>query len=356
MPASGVQAAQTQAVDSTARLLAGLAPTHADHAPLAAGKTWQNHAAMMQRSWSQPRDGQLAAMKAWRKTSLPAQCPSGPTLLYPFSGPDFLNVYTLFPDCSTYVLFGLESVGVMPDPVAMTSQEFTQVLADMRRTMINLFARNYFVTTTMKKDFKSTHLRGILPVLAVSMALAGVEVIGIGPSPIPHATGRLHDLDGVTIDFRTPGSTQVRRLIYFSLDASDKSLADYPQFLDYLRKLAPTATLLKSASYLLHITEFRKMRETLLDVSIFLLQDDTGLPYAELRKRGWQMRVYGSYGVPIAPFANKYQKTLADAYAIGPAPALPFRFGYQRDQGDNYSSLMIGRRSTATAQSGTDAR
>lgn len=310
----------------------------------------------MKKSWSQTRAGQLAAMKAWRETTLPGQCPAGRTLLYPFSGPDFLNAWTLFPDCSTYVLFGLESVGAMPDPAMMTQTEFAQLLADARRIMINLFARNYFVTTTMRKDFQSSRLRGVLPVLMMSIALAGAEIVGTGPSPLAYVKGRKHDLDGVTIDFRISGTTGVRRLVYFSLDASDKALADYPQFLDYLRGLAPTTTLLKSASFLLHTTEFRRMRETLLDVSAFLLQDDTGLPYAELRRRGWQLSLYGGYGVPIAPFENKYQQSLADAYATGKPGVLPFRFGYQRERGNNYSSLMIGRRDPATRRPGPDAR
>ncbi len=355
-PATGpIREAPQQQLDSVVRLLAGLEPDPV-HAELAATRAWQDHSKALQKSWGQARDGQLAAMKNWRNAVLPAQCPVSQTLLYPFSGPDFLNAWTLFADCDTFVFFGLEPVGTVPDPLQMAPAEFAKLLTETRRAMINLFVRNYFVTTTMHKDFRSSQLHGMLPVLMMSMALAGAKVVATGPSPLPQVKGRKHDLNGVTIDFRGPGSAKTKRLIYFSLDASNQGLADYPQFSEYLGKLAPTTTLIKSASYLLHITEFQRIRETLLEASTFLLQDDTGLPYATLLKHGWQMRVYGSYGIPIEPFANKYQRALADAYAAGKPAALPFRFGYQRDRAQNYSSLMIGRRMPASPSFRPDAR
>ena len=343
-------------LDSIARLLAGLPPSHADHTNLADDKLWKDHRRAIQASWSRARDGQLAAMKTWRDAELPRQCPVGNTLFYPFSGPDFLNAYTLFPDCNMFVMFGLEPVGEVPNPAAMTHREFARLLADAREAMINLFARNYFVTTTMKKNMKSDQVHGVLPVLMITMALSGVEVVRIGPPPFPRATGGKRELDGVAIDFRAPGSPGMRRVLFYSLDASDKGLADYPEFVKYLRGLAPTTTLIKSASYLLHITEFRKMRNVLLDTSAFLVQDDTGLPYALLRKHGWDVQAYGSYSMPIPPFENKFQSELAAVYDDGKARALPFRFGYQLNQGEKHSTLMVGRRSPVPRQSGSDVR
>lgn len=340
-------------IDSTARLLAGLQPSHGDHTELAREKSWTAHSSTIQSSWAGPRDGQLASMKVWRNTELPKGCPVGNTLFYPFSGPDFLNAHVLFPDCDTYVLFGLEPVGVMPDVAAMKPPEFTKLLADVRRAMVNLFERNYFVTTTMRKDLKSKEslLRGVVPVLTISMVLAGAEVIAIGPSPFPRATGGKRELDGVAIDFRMRGSPKTKRVIYYSLDASDKGLADYPDFEKYLRGLAPTTTLVKSASYLMHITEFRKIRAVLLDTTAFLLQDDTGLPFNEFQKRGWDIRVYGTYVVPIPPFEKQFQPALAELYANekGKVKSLPFRFGYFRDADGYRSNLMIGRRPPGAA-------
>jgi len=119
-----------------------------------------------------------------------------------------------------------------------------------------------------------------------------------------------------------------------------------------VRGRGPATTFIKSASYLLHGNEFRQIRGALLDISAFIVQDDSGLPYAMLEKRGWQVELYGRYGRPIRPFGRSFQMALADAYrAQHPAP-LPFTFGYQyRDFRDQRSNLMIARRAMPTQQS-----
>ena len=350
-------------IDSIARLLAGLAPMHSDLANLVQTRAWKEHSRLIQASWSKVRDGQTVALTAWRDAEIPRGCPDGQTVLYPFSGPDFLNAHWLFPDCTNLVMFGLERIGGVPDVEAMTGEEFAQLLQNLRNFMINLFARNYFVTDTMLRALRKERLRGVVPVLMVSMSLSGVEVLRVVPldPPVPFAAPGQADtahkrrrsdrgLKGVLIEFRQASSARVQRLSYFSLDATDAAMANYPQFLDYVRALAPTTTLIKSASYLLHGNEFSRLREAILDASELLVQDDTGLPYALLLKRGWQLRVHGIYEVPIPPFEYAYQPALAAAYEKQKPKRLPFRFGYRLNRHDNRSNLMVARR--PSSQSG----
>jgi hypothetical protein len=344
------QAGPDPRLDSVARLLAGLPPTRPEHAALANTASWKEHSRALQESWARVRDGQRAAMVAWRATELPAGCPVGQTLFYPFSGPDFLNAHWLFPDCANRVMFGLERIGVVPAVEEMTEKEFAQLLANVRSFMINLFARNYFVTDTMLKDLRTEQrLQGVVPVFMVLMALSGVEVLRVAPLALERAPGAKparpggRGIRGITIDYRVPGPSPERRLNYFSLDATDAALADYPEFLDYLRAMGPTTTLIKSASYLLHGNEFNRVRGIVLDQTRFLVQDDTGLQYTRLIKRGFEVRVYGSYGVPIPPFEGAFQSALAAAYQKQNPPLLPFRFGYHRNRGDVRSTLMVAR-------------
>jgi hypothetical protein len=342
-------------IDSTARLIAGMPPSHPAHAELARRGSWKEHSRALQASWSQVRDRQLAALSKWRRAELAADSAVSPTLLYPFSGPDFINAYWLFPGSTTYVLFGLEPIGEVPDLQAMSGREFSQYLRSLRSFMINIFARNYFVTSTMRSDFQEDQLRGVVPVLLASMALSEVKVLKVTPVDLPGARNEPRreeprrayranfDLKGVVIDFRGPGSTQPQRLIYYSLDATNTGLKSYPQFLDHLRGYAPTVTLIKSASYLLHNREFSRIRDVLLETTAFLVQDDTGLPYSLLLKQGWQAKLYGNYQLPIQPFEWAFQSTLAAAYTERRPGALPFLFGYQVDHGSNRSNLLTAR-------------
>lgn len=345
---------------STARLMAGVPPSDPAHAEIARSKAWQTHSAEMQAKWARVRDGQAAAITAWREANLPRTCPVGRTLLYPFSGPDFLNAWWLFPDCETYVMFGLEHIGNMPEIGRMGERDLAQLFADVRNSMLNIFERNYFVTDTMSRQLRTERLRGVVPVLAMSMALSGVEVLRMeplklnrparaaGPEAAPKGEGAnkrraQRRLAGVTIEFRKPGSQTVQRLHYFTLDATDAGVAAYPEFLEYLGRFAPATMLLKSASYLLHGVEFRKLRSVLLDAAVYLVQDDTGLPYPMLVKRGWQVEVHGRYEKPIPPFEYAYQPELARLYAARRPDPLPFLFGYRRNVDGDRAHLMIAR-------------
>ena len=74
---------------------------------------WARHAKFFDQNWKGLPGGD------WRP------CGSGPpgssaaaqtaTVFYPFSGPDFINVFALYPRAKTYLLIALEPVGKMPD-------------------------------------------------------------------------------------------------------------------------------------------------------------------------------------------------------------------------------------------------
>lgn len=349
---------------STARLLAGLPPSDPAHAEIARTKAWQAHSAEIQAKWAPVRDGQATAITAWRDSKLPKTCPVGKTLLYPFSGPDFFNAWWLFPACETYVMFGLEHIGNLPAIEKMGERDLAQLFTDVRNSMLNILERNYFVTGTMSKMLRTERLRGVVPVLAVQMALSGVDVLRVEPLtltksartavPEPAVKGKpaaKRRLVGVTVEFRRPGSKTVQRLHYFSFDATDAGIAAYPEILEYLGSFAPATMLLKSASYLLHGGEFSKLRSVLLDAAVYLVQDDTGLPYPMLRKRGWDVEIYGRYEKPIPPFEYAYQPSLAKLYAERKPDPLPFLFGYRRNVDGDRAHLMIAQRTAQPAGS-----
>jgi len=370
-PAFAAAPAQSDAqsrVNSTARLIAGLTPTRPAQMALAQREEWNGHGARMQSAWARLRAGQAAPLMEWRDAVLPKDCPVSETLLYPFSGPDFFNVYWLFPNCDRYVLFGLEPIGRVPAVEEMSEERFASLLVSVREAMANLFARNYFITSHMGKQLRTEALNGVVPIFMISMALAGVEILSIKPlvlDPIkPAATNSAaaqdpnarppQKLRGVTIEFRHPDSRNVQALHYFSVDVSNKGIRNYPEFTKFIRDLGPTASLVKAASYLMHIDQFTRIRDLLLNSSRFLVQDDTGVPYTVLAKRGWSMRVYGRYREPIPPFEGHFQRSLAEQYEIQKPKQLPFRFGYRRGhEGDERSNVMVGVRPAPQKSSDT---
>lgn len=345
-------------VNSTARLISGLPPIHPGHVGFSESEAWKEHRTQMRAAWDRMNESQVVAMSSWRDSAVSRSCPVGKTLLYPFSGPDFFNAYWLFPDCETFVMFGLEHIGDVPEIEAMNERQLVRMVADVRTATTDFFGRNYFITENMAKQLRTPQLRGVVPLFMISMALLNLDILRIVPhelAPEPRAEaatkGRpLRQMKGVLIEFRTPGSEVVRKLYYFTVDATDRGVAHYPQFVTFIRSLAPTTTFIKSASYLLHGREFLQVRNALLDVSGFLVQDDSGLPYSMLVSRGWQMQLYGKYDVPIPPFKGAFQQALDRAYREQRPLTLPFTFGYQyHDYRDERSNVMVGRRPIQSA-------
>ena len=350
-------------VNSIAHLLAGLPSTYGPHAELMTREEWKQHSTTLKTSWDRLDQEQAAPLKAWRDANLPHDCPAGKTLLYPFSGPDFFNAYWLFPACDTIVMFGLERVGEVPAIEKMTPAQFAKLLAGTRDAMANLLARNYFITSHMGKDLHTGEIRGVLPIIMISMAFANVDIVRVGsivldpPAATTNAAAEAgtkppRTLRGLTVEFRQHGAQKTQRLHYFSGDVTDKGLARNPQLIDYVRGLAPTTTLLKSASYLLHANDFSKIRSAILATSGYILQDDTGLPYNMLAKRGWDVHVYGRYVIPIRPFESYYQQSLAKVFEAQKTEPLPFRFGYRKGPKDDRSHVIIATRRPAGSKSG----
>jgi hypothetical protein len=86
------------------------------------------------------------------------------------------------------------------------------------------------------------------------------------------------------------------------------------------------------------------MRRLILDRSLFVLEDDTAVPYRFFKSGGWEVTLFGQYATPVKDFTNVEQEDLRQAYEdpSGSVRPLPFHFGYRwRTQVDN---LLLAKR------------
>jgi hypothetical protein len=325
---------------ATAQILAGITPNPLDPAlkRLVESDTFKEHQQWMTSKWAQVR-GRLQTMETWRSHEIKIPGAQKKTLLYPFSGPDFLNAYTLFPDHGRYVFFSLERPGTMPDLESVTPVQFTKLLQDVRSAFHDIFERNYFITSYMTKQLTTPWIRGTVPVMSIMMALMNRRIVRIEPLDLfpeltqdydaPDAKRPPVMMRAVRIEFANPGVSGTQQLYYVALDATDKALEFYPDFLSWASQHKPATVLLKSASYLLHDNQFSKTRAMLLDAADVVVQDDTGIPYRYLSQNPWQVKLYGRYSRPIRPMKYGYQKDLEEAYSSRQEQVpLPFPFGY----------------------------
>ena len=326
---------------ATAQIMAGIQPAAGDPVidKLLATESWAQHKTAMQAQWK-PVRARLDAIEKWRDQELKISNRAGRTLLYPFSGPDFLNAWALYPNHAKYIFLALENPGTLPNLEKMGAKEFDAMLRDVRNAFAEIFQRNYFITSYMGKQLTTPHIRGTVPIISTMMALYGLKVAKIeNVDPFPELTKAYEEpkakrpgklLRGAKITFIDANNVP-HELSYFSLDATDKALVYYPDFLDWVGRNKPASALLKSASYLLHDNQFSKTRDMVLASADVLVQDDTGVPLRYIKQANWNVKLYGKYHMPIKPMEWGFQPDLQKAFkepevaARGP---LPFPFGY----------------------------
>jgi hypothetical protein len=365
-PAPAAQSAQpghTPAeLTAIARLLAGVDPKggSAGVQAVARSDAWKAHRKASRYGDRQLQE-RLQRMDSWQRSSLPP-ARAGAALIYPFSGPDFVNAFALFPDYKTYVFFSLEPPGEIPELAGMDEQRLAGFFSDLRGALNDLVALNFFITPNMQEKLHTDSLQGTVPLLLAQMGLLGLSVERVEPfepwrADAPRAAAGSPDkappgakagepalpLRAVRIDFTDRAGAQ-RTLLYLSLDVSDSQLRFYPEFVPWLRSYAEPTVLLKSASYLLHGTNFRKVRGVVRERARLIVQDDTGMPYRLLQADGFKISLFGQYERPVKLFENRYQKDLDDAFAsAGNADPVPFPFGYNwRKEGR--SGVIVARR------------
>ncbi len=325
---------------ATAQIMAGIQPAAGDPVidKLVATDGWKQHKAAMEAQWK-PVRARLDTIEKWRDQELKLNNVGRRTLLYPFSGPDFLNAWALYPNHGKYMFFSLESPGVLPDVEKMGAKEFQAMLRDVRNAFTEIFQRNYFITSYMGKQLTTPHLKGTVPIMATMMALYDLRIAKIeAVDPFPGLTKAYQEpkakrpgkiMRGAKMTFLS--ATRSHELSYFSLDATDKALVYYPDFLDWVGRNRPASALVKSASYLLHDNQFSKTRDMILASADVLVQDDTGVPYRYIKQANWNVKLFGKYHKPIKPMEWGYQGDLDKAFrdaAVKDRGTLPFPFGY----------------------------
>lgn len=356
--ASPALAPDTAQVQSVAAYLAGLPPRAGTPlAELAAQPTWQAFAKDQDKSWAKYRATHTDRMNQWAATELDSVRQTTATVFYPFSGPDFLNVYTMFPTASTYVMFGLEPVGSVP---SHENLENAAILPAVKKSLWSVLNFSFFRTNDMAVDLKSVNLDGAVPLIMLFAARTGNHLKAVRPVQLD-AQGQLHEVTDTT---RAPGSKAIpgaelklqaadgteKIIYYFSADLSDWKLATKSAPLAYVRSLGPLTTYVKSATYLMHKSYFSKIRNLVLERSNYLLQDDSGVAMKYFPKNAWQFTYYGTYRRPINLFAKQYQPELTTAYhdTLRRARPLPFGTGYNWRQTD--SNLLLAKRRTSISK------
>jgi len=344
-----------RALDDRFAFAAGLAAISPAYAALREETPWKEFAELAGRAWTDFDSAVLEPMGAWADDELWEAREFTSTLFYPFGGPDFATAFALFPGASRTVLMGLEPVGNMPEFERVSPEWREEFFAEMGALTWGFLKRGYFITMDMMDAYSRGKVDGALPVIGFFLKRGGCSVVDVkrlapdengawAEIPYERLAKRPPRPYGVRIDYLKPGDMAAGSVYYFSCDLENKAFQTGEALHRFFEGLECPVTFVKSGSYLLHWGNFSTVRRLILDRSLFVLQDDTGIPYRMFKGLGWGIRLFGRYATPVKDFTNVEQPALREAYEDperSPEP-LPFHFGYRwATQVDN---LLLAKR------------
>jgi hypothetical protein len=348
-------AARNPAYNDGARFIAGLTNPEGSLAASENKPAWIKYAKFINQSWERFDARHLAPMREWAAKELGTA--GAATVFYPFSGPDFVNMYALFPHAKTYLMIALEPVGEIPDFSAAAENHF---FAHLERSLYDLLQLNFFITEKLKNSLGEPELKGILPVLLFFLAREKTQVLNVqywvmkpdgtieeSPAVGPRLVSR-DDVAGVRIDFARPGSEDKQTLYYFRFNLRDDSLKRHEKFVSFLKGFGPLTTFAKAASYLMHKPRYAGIRQFILDQSNYVLEGDSAIPVKYFDQAAWNLKFFGTYTSPIQYFKNFQQKDLAEIYK-GSANVFPLPFGIDYCHRLNTSNLMLASKKVELA-------
>ena len=176
-PLAKFDKAKSAKLTDTAKLLAGMeVDSQSPLAKVQQNKGWNSHQNYYKNAWFQLEKQQLVKVRNWRKKELQAINAKSPSVFYPFSGPDFLYSFSLFPKAKEMVLVGLEPVGTVPDFAKLSANQSTTALSKARSSLSEILQFSFFRTNDMKVDLQK---QGVLPILYVFMARTNNRILDL---------------------------------------------------------------------------------------------------------------------------------------------------------------------------------
>ncbi|MDP4266352.1 MAG: hypothetical protein Q8880_02825 [Bacteroidota bacterium] len=343
-------------VDNMSRFISGMKQENENELnKLENYRSWKKYAALSDTVWTKLKANKLKKMSEFSRKELLEANKSSDVLFYPFSGPDFLNMFVFFPNAKKYVMAGLENVGGLPNVGRLKNDSIARRYFKHINTSLNdILNISFFKTKDMAVDFRAGDVTGNLAVILIFMERTGNKILDVNPVKLNSkgeiVAGSFKDttslpakrITGTEIHFKTE-KNETKTLYYFSVNLANFAFEKVPYFLDYVRNLGQFNTYIKSASYLMHKAYFSEIRKCILDQSRNILEDDSGIPYKFFKSKKWDIQLYGKYVGPIRLFENHFQKDLDSLYKIpSKVKPLPFGIGYQFRYGQ--SNLLLAKK------------
>ncbi len=315
-------------------------------------KEWKNFHNDLDSSFAKLERKKFATVRTWSGSELQAINEQTQTVFYPFSGPDFFYANQLFPSAKKYIMIGLEPVGDAKKLEHLSDTVLNNYLKRIENSLYSITNFGFFRTIAMKENFNKQNLNGMLPLLYLFSTRRGYEIAALQritlnengqiiPYQLSDSLKMKRKIRGVKMLLKNNLGTQ--ELYYFSFDLSNGNYKAHPEFEKFIVAQKNITTYLKAASCLMHKGFFSSVRNLILNNSMAVLGDDSGIPIKFFEKQKWKIQLYGAYTGTIDLFKGDEQTDLMAMYKSDSMHVKPLAFGigYKYFKGTSNLQLAV---------------
>jgi hypothetical protein len=342
--------------DELAKFLAGVPlPEGAALAELQQSAAYGEHVRELAKLTQHYDRQYFSKMRSWSAAELAPRIAMNLPVYYFFGGPDAVSAMALYPDAPVYLLGGLEAVGEIAAPQALTSEGLAEALKNLRDSAKVVLSYGHFITKDMKAELERSAFRGVLPLIYTFISLTGGEVVraefvGLRRDGTLGVAGA-GALPGVKVTFRRAPGAAEQVIYYVQANVADDALKANDAVLKWTGSFGPGNVYLKAASYLMHETYFSRIRTFLLTRGASVLQDDSGIPFRYFQDGNWRVWLFGRYSGVLEIFKKYHQPDLSRVFETpGVVVELPFGTGYKWRVGESNLLLAVRQQQAPRAE------
>jgi len=299
------------------------------------------------------------------------------TVVYPFGGGDLSSALAVYPDATEITTISLEAPG---DIRAIDTITKDKLAVDLDAVTTDIRRLYHAAHSTTKSLQEASH--SVLPG-TIMMALAGLAVHDMEPVQLRYfdiePDGSIKyltadELDQRAAEIAAKGDHKPKKITHYWYEQTsafanveilyrprgdDKApLRTYRHILanlddphmkaddrviKHLEKKGQVAVMTKAASFLLWFDDFQTIRNYLLENTVWMISDASGIPPRYATPAGFEQVTYGDFTGPyFIQDEHDDRDVFIKMWAKQPHRNLPFRFGYPDK--DKHNHMMITRR------------
>lgn len=336
--------------DETAEFISGIQPAEKSrYFGLSSKPVFKAHQKSMESYWKNIQKNYLDKFVPWKEKNLKVERPYNMSV-YPLSGADFINFYSLYPQSPRYVMISLQDQGFIEDPLKLNDSDLKAGLDSISSLAFEMAYYNYFTSKRLSKEAKaSRHIFGLTPTILMFAKRLGFTIVSYDRihldenGSVAEGSNASDRIPGIRIRCFQKGDSVLRDILYLKIFLKkDSHLPVTPEgrFFNSLKNINLT---LKSAIYVLQTAEYEPFSRLIAERAETVFEDDSGIAVKFFNTPEWERKVFGYYkgrirvkDTPDVPS----QKELIEDFSKKPGE-LPFPFGYGILQGAGRSNFVF---------------